>query len=440
MTRLPGLRRMNAGRLAVLRLVRPMPRRRPFHASPLPERVVESPDQLSECLEHLRAAPVIGFDTEFVGENSYRPDLCLVQVATAGRLVLIDPLAAGPLDAFWEVLLDPARVVVVHAGREEVRMCHFATGRPPTNVFDVQIAAALVGLPYPIGYGGVVQEVLGARAHKGETLTDWRRRPLTASQVKYAYDDVRFLLPIWERLTDRLRRLDRADWAAEEFAAFVKRSITDDPTVERWRKLKGLGGLSRRELAVVREVFAWRDEVAARLNRPPRVILRDDLLSEIARRSFGHGRPEDLHNLRGVPHRDADAILAAVRRAEALSPHEWPDFAEREIDPPHIATLATLLNVVLAEWCGRMELAPNVVATSADLKSLVRARQPDGRPPNDSALTSGWRAVHVRPYLEAVLDGESVIRVIDPGSHSPLAVYPAGRPLPPTADADSDEG
>lgn len=416
---------MKATRFAFLRPRRPMPRRRPFHLTPLPEQVVERPDQLPECLDHLRAAPVLGFDTEFVGEDSYRPDLCLVQVATAERLILIDPLTCGPLDGFWELLLDPGRTVVVHAGREEVRMCQFAAGWPPANVFDIQIAAALVGLPYPIGYAGVVQEVLGARAHKGETLTDWRRRPLSASQVKYAYDDVRFLLPIWARLADQLRRLDRLSWAAEEFAAFVTRSVAADPTVERWRKLKGLGGLSRRELAVVREVFAWRDEVAARLNRPPRVILRDDLLPEIARRS------DDLRALRGVPHREADAILAAVRRAEAVPPAEWPEYAEREIDQPHVATLATLLNVVLAEWCARTQLAPNIVATSYDLKSLVRARQADGRPATDSSLAAGWRAAVVRPHLEAVLDGEAVVRVTDPRSPTPIAVYPAGGPLPP---------
>jgi ribonuclease D len=166
------------------------------------------------------------------------------------------------------------------------------------------------------------------------------------------------------------------------------------------------------------------------LNRPPRVVLRDDLLPEIARRS--HTRPEDLHALRGVSHRDADAILAAVRRAEALPPSEWPAYAERDIDPPHVATLASLLNVVLAEWCARKQLAPNLVATSQDLKEIVRARQPGSQRAVDSSLTNGWRAKHVRPYLEAVLEGESVIRVTDPRSPTPITVYPADEPLPPT--------
>ena len=132
------------------------------------------------------------------------------------------------------------------------------------------------------------QEILGARAHKGETLTDWRRRPLTANQVRYAFDDVRYLLPLWERLSDRLKKLKRGAWAVEEFKAFVKRAVADDPAVEKWRRLKGLGGLGRRELAVAREVFVWREEFAARLNRPPRVLLRDDLIVELARRATRH--------------------------------------------------------------------------------------------------------------------------------------------------------
>src|SRR5262245_50489633 len=133
-----------------------MARRRPFHPPALPEHVVERPVQLAEFLDHLRTQPHLGLDTEFVGEDSDRPDLWLVRAAPPACLFLVDPFGCGPLDAFWELLLDPNRVVVVHAGREELRMCRFAVGAPPANVFDVQIGAALVGLPYPIGYSGLV--------------------------------------------------------------------------------------------------------------------------------------------------------------------------------------------------------------------------------------------------------------------------------------------
>jgi ribonuclease D len=187
--------------------------RRPPATPDLPEQTVTDADALGEVLDHIAAEPVVGLDTEFVGEESYRPELCLVQVSTPSRLILLDPYACGDLSPFWELLTDPKRVTVVHAGREEVRMCKHAIGRPPANVYDLQIACALVGMTYPIGYAGLVQEVLKARMNKGETLTDWRRRPLTPNQVRYAFDDVRYLLPLWANITGKLKKLKRGPWA-----------------------------------------------------------------------------------------------------------------------------------------------------------------------------------------------------------------------------------
>src|SRR5262249_23520709 len=159
---------------------------------------------------------------------------------------------SGPLDEFWKLLLDPNRTTVVHAGREDVRICFFQAEKPPANVFDVQLAAGLVGLTYPIGYAALVHDLLGRRMTTGETLTDCRRRPLSPGQVRYAYDDVRFLLPAWRKFTDRLKRLKRTAWAEEEFAAAVRRAVGDEEAAaEKWRKVKGIGGLDRRALAVV---------------------------------------------------------------------------------------------------------------------------------------------------------------------------------------------
>lgn len=398
--------------------------RRRVNLPQLPEQVVTRPDQLAELCRHLAAQPVVAFDTEFVGEDSYRPDLCLIQVATPDRLAVIDPLAVGDVDPFWHLLLDPARTTVAHAGREETRLCYFAVGHPPARLFDIQLAAALVGFSYPIGYGGIVQELIGHRTSKSETLTDWRRRPLTPAQMRYAFDDVRYLLPLYKLLAGRLRQLDRLGWADEEMAAFVKEWITDDPTGEKWRRVKGLGGLSRRELAVAREVYHWRDAFASRVNRPPRQIMRDDLLADIARRS--PTRADELLDFRGIPRGEADTIAAAVRRGLALPADQLPAPPERDNDPPHVGTLATLLGVVLADVCARNHLAANLVATSSDLKELVRSRQPGADPLSaDNRLAGGWRAAFIRPQLDAVLDGKSVLAVRDPRKPAPLTVKPA---------------
>lgn len=409
----------------------------------LPEHLIFDPAQVPGFLDHIARSPVVGFDTEFVGEDAYRPELCLVQVSTAEQLFVVDPFNAGPLDKFWELLLDPARTTVVHAGREDVRMCFFEAGNPPANVVDVQIAAGLVGLTYPIGYAGLVNDVLGQRMTKGETLTDWRRRPLSPAQVRYAFDDVRFLLPAWKKITDRLKRLKREEWAAEEFKTAVFKAIGDEETAaERWRRVKGIGGLERRQLAVVRELFGWRETFAERVNRPPRQLMRDDVLAELARRM--PGKPDELTAYRGVPRGETDRILDAVRRGRALAADQLPDLEPRDNDPPHVLLLASLLGVVLTDWCGKNRLASNLVASGSDLKAVVRSRAA-GEPLPDVPLARGWRGAVVLPELQAVLDGTTAVRVENPSASHPISLVPvvieAEEPesgdAPPVSQTDS---
>lgn len=382
------------------------------------EQVVTTAADLAACCAYLAGCPQIGFDTEFVGEDTYHPRLCLVQVATPERLLLIDPLMAGPLDAFWKLIVDPARLVVVHAGREEVRLCHFWAGQPPGNLFDLQIAAGLIGLNYPLGHGALVSQLLRVQLSKGETLTEWRERPLTAEQVRYAFDDVRYLLPLWQKIQHRLHHLGRAEWALEEFARLQGNALATPEATEKFRKLRGLGSLDRRRLAIVRELYAWREDRATQSNRPPRTIVRDDLLVEIARRN--PLRERDLQVVRGLAHRDLGAIVEVVARARALPPEQCPVAAEREQDPPQVGLIAHILMAVLADWCARNHLAPSLAASSHDVKLLVRARL-QGQPlPEESLLTRGWRGAHVLPELLAVLDGRRSLRIANVASATPF--------------------
>jgi ribonuclease D len=390
------------------------------------EEIVSQPEELAACCAYLATCPRIGFDTEFVGEDTFHPRLCLVQVAAPERLFLIDPLSAGPLDAFWQLLVDPGRQVVVHAGREEVRLCRLWAGQAPGNLFDLQLAAGLVGLPYPLGHGTLVNHVLGVHLPKGETLTEWRHRPLTTAQVRYAFDDVRHLLAAAERLTRRLDKLGRLDWAHEEFARLAASAEPDAPGAdERWRKLSGLGSLDRRRLAVVRALYDWRQQMAERTNRPARQVVRDDLLVEIARR--GPSRERDLQVVRGLQRRFIDDIVRVVQEARALPLEECPTPAGREQDPPQVALVGHVLNAVLGDLCARQRLAPSLVTTSADVKGLVRARL-SGEPLPETTLTRGWRAAHVLPELLAVLDGRRLLRIANVRAEAPFGYeeVPAG--------------
>jgi ribonuclease D len=392
----------------------------------VPEYIVTDSSGVRTCCEDVAASPQIAFDTEFVGEETYVPHLCLVQVATPNALYVLDPFDCGPLDEFWKLVADPARVSVVHAGREEVRICNGAIGRPPANLFDVQIAAGLLGLGYPLGYGPLIQSVLRKRLAKGETLTDWRKRPLSQQQIRYAFDDVRDLLAVWKRMDSKLTKLGRSAWAREEFDNFVRKAMMEGGEVERWRRLKGVSNLDAQRLAVVREVYMWREESAARRNRPARTVLRDDLIVEIAKR--GPKREEEISSLRGLGRADTAGILEAVERAGKLAPEDWPEELERDNDPHAVALVASLLNVVLADWCARQELTTPLVATSADVRKLVRAAAKGEPPPADSGLTAGWRREQVLPVLQEVLEGKRALRVRSLEGDVPLEYGHARRP------------
>jgi ribonuclease D len=342
-----------------------------------------------------------------------------VQVATDERLFLLDPLSCGPLDGFWKLVIDPAHTVIVHAGREEVRLCRLWTGRTPGNLFDLQIAAGLTGPIYPMGHGNLVHQILGINLPKGETLTEWRERPLTPAQIRYAFDDVRFLIPLWKKLAQRLAKLGRGDWAREEFARMAQAAAPEEPAQEKWRKLRGLGSLDRRRLAAVRALFNWREATAATTNRPTRAIIRDDLIVEIAKRN--PVRERDLHVVRGLPKRDLAAIVAVMEQVRALPPEELPRAADREQDPPQVTLTANVLNAVLGDLCAKMRLSPNLVANSSDVKALVRARFAGAPLPAESQLTRGWRSEHLLPELLALLDGRRVLRIGDLQADGPFA-------------------
>jgi ribonuclease D len=388
------------------------------------EIVVADPQTLAECCARLAETTCLGFDTEFVGEETYEPSLCLIQVSTPAALFLIDPMSAGPLDAFWNLLVEPTRTVIVHAGREETRMCKRFSGQTPTNWVDLQVAAGLVGLNYPMGHGALVYQLLGTQLSKGETLTEWRHRPLTPSQISYAFDDVRYLLPLWEKLDEYLAELGRRDWARQDFTRFIAQALPELnnqlAVADKWRKLKGLGVLDRKRLALVREMFLTREAVAAEMNRPPRVLVRDDLLVEIARRN--PKSPDEVQTMRGMARRFVQPLWDAIERARKLPIDQMPKPLERDQDRPQVALVVNLLAAILNDFCAREKLAVGLTATMSDLKDLVRTKMQKELPSETNLLLTGWRKNFVLPVLLEFLEGKRSVRITDLQAESPFAL------------------
>jgi ribonuclease D len=386
------------------------------------ELLVDTADALDACSNHVAASPVIGLDTEFVGEHSYHPELCLIQIATETALYLVDPFAFDDLKPLWDRICDPSRQVVVHAGREEIRLCHLGCGRSPDKLVDLQIAAGLVGYPYPLGHGPLIQSVLGKKIKKGETLTEWRTRPLAPAQIRYAFDDVRYLLPVWAKLEKRLTDLDRHAWAAEEFRKLRDQATpetpSDDSIGERWRKIRGLGSLDRRQLAMIRELYLWRERKAHEWNRPARVIVRDDLLVEIV-----HRQPQSAQDymvIRGLGHKFVDEIFELYQTVKTTPAERFPIVTEREQDSGQVTMAISLLSAVLPDFAARNHLAPNLVATTNDLRVLTRAFAVGKVAEAAIGLTRGWRAQAVLPHFVAILEGKRSLRIADLSRDAPL--------------------
>lgn len=384
---------------------------------------INTDEQLRSYCRKLTDAKTIAFDTEFVSEHTYRPVLCLIQIEADGELAVIDPIAIGDMTPFWEAIATPGHETIVHAGRGEVEFCMLAIGRPPAQLIDVQVAAALAGSEYPAGLGNLIARFLGQTPPKHETRTDWRRRPLSKRQVEYALNDARYLPPLRNTILAKLQELGRLEWLDEEMAAWQK-AIDHALSHERWRRVSGYAGIDARGLAIIRELFHWRDAEAQRRDQPARRILRDDLIVELARR--GSADPNRIRAVRGLERGDLqrrlEEIAAAIQRGLDLPETECPPRAPRQ-QVPELSVLGQFLFAALGSICREAQLAPNLVGTPNDIRDWIAYRTGRGRskPGSVPQLAQGWRETFVGRLFEDLLSGKLSIRVADPKSDHPLA-------------------
>jgi len=382
---------------------------------------ITNPESLHQLCEKIAAQKLVAFDTEFVAEDSYRPELCLVQVATLDEIAIIDPYTCVDLSPFWESLIDPETTVIVHAGREETLFCYRATRKLIPKLFDIQIAAAFLGFEYPASYGNLVHRFTGMVLDKEETRSDWRNRPLSNQQLQYAAQDVRDLPRLFETLSQHLMKQDRLSWLEEETRR-RQEELADFESNESWFRISGIQALSGNSLSIVRGLWNWRDLKAKERDVPPRKVLRDDLLIELARRGTSDVRR--MTSLRGMEHRHTKQYLPELSKAieESLldPPPTWPKKHRYGKGQP-AGMLTQFLSAALAYICRTKRIAPAIVATSDDLRDFVKYRlepQHEDAPP--PCLTVGWRAEIVGKELDELLAGRLGMVLDNPSSEMPI--------------------
>ena len=383
--------------------------------------------EVSDLAASVRRHGIMGLDTEFVSERTYRPVLALVQVATPDGVFLIDPLAPGePDQPIWDAMADADVCTVVHALHEEARFCLRRTGRLPGDLFDVQLGAAFNGSHYPIAYDKLVGQELRRSLGPSQSRTDWLQRPLTGPQMRYAADDVRWLLPLRDRLQARMQANQSLGWFQEEMSQRL-RELERGGGEGVWRRLAGSGKLQPRSLAALRELAQWREHEAARADVPLRRVARDDLLIGIAQQ-----RPsnlEELLSLRGgrdLRRQHRTPILRAVQRALDLAEPDLPQRERPQRQPKPKRAALLFLEAVLTAACERHRVDPSLVGSSGQLRQLVawnaNGRDPDRRPP----LLRGWRAEVCGDALLDALSGQVSLRLSDPQAAQPLAMVGTG--------------
>lgn len=385
---------------------------------------IKTESALQQLCQDLAQAPLISFDTEFVAEDSYRPQLCLLQVATESHIAIIDPLECEDLTPFWDLLVDPDRSVVVHSGREEILFCYRATGKLIPNLFDIQIAAGFLGMEYPASYGKLVQRVVGRTLDKEETRSDWRHRPLSRQQLEYAAQDVRDLAKIYRHLTERLHKHGRLTWLMEE-TRLKQEELSSLESSENWHRLSGVSALSGKSLSIARGLWNWRDSRARQRNVPPRKILRDDLIIELARRATAD--PRRVSALRGMEYRNTRQLIPELSQVIEESilhpPPIWPRKHRYGKGQP-ASMLTQFLAAAMAFICHQKHIAPMLVATSDDLRDFVLYRLDEeadqSHPP---ALLRGWRADIVGRDLDDLLEGKIGIVLENPQSDIPIKFF-----------------
>ena len=351
--------------------------------------LITKTDALSQLVERLSQHPFVAVDTEFMRENSYWPELCLIQIASTEEAAAVDPKAEGiDLSSLLDLLVNNDQVLkVFHAGSQDLEIVHNLTGKMPKALFDTQIAAMALGHGEQVGYSNLIESMLGHSLDKGARFTDWSRRPLDKRQIDYAIADVTHLAKIFPRLVDKLKKTGRGAWLDEEMERLADPSSFAFEPEDAWKRLR-LPSRNPQVLGRLRALAGWREIEARTKNIPRGRIVKDDTLVELA--AHPPKTQDDLAKVRGLSagwkSNDIGArMMAALDKARPLDAEELPTRDPRRPGLTKDAALVSdLLKLLLKIRAKESGVAPRLVARSDDLEALAAGAR-------DLNILKGWR-------------------------------------------------
>lgn len=359
---------------------------------------------LAEHCRQWRQLPYVALDTEFMRVDTFYPIAGLIQVGDGQRAFLIDPLLIGDWQPLAELLEDSAVAKVLHACSEDLEVLMRLTGSLPAPLFDTQLAAGYLNLGFSMGYSRLVQEVLGIELPKGETRSDWLQRPLSETQVSYAAEDAVHLAEVYERLRPQLSE-DKNTWVLEDGAELVAQLRRETDPYELYRDAKLAWKLSRAQLAVLRELCAWREREARARNLPRNRVLREQSLWPLARTQPDNlsalAKIEDMHPR--TIRQDGEFLLELIKKAASVPPSEWPPALPEPLPIEASALLKQLRAIGQAEG-ERLGIAPELMLRKKTLEALLKSGYPNGPYQLPDSLR-GWRRERMGQALLDCLAG-----------------------------------
>lgn len=374
--------------------------------------LITTSEALAALCDDLADADFITVDTEFMRENTFWPELCLVQIADSQQAAAIDPMAPGiDLAPLLHLLTDNHDVLkVFHAGGQDVEIIYNLSGKTPWPIFDTQIAAMALGQAEQIGYSNLVEGWLGLSIDKGARFTDWSRRPLDARQIDYAIGDVTHLSKIFPKMLNRLRKNGRGEWLDAEMERLADPAQYESDPQAMWQRIR-VQGRNAQMLGRLRALAAWRESEARSKNLPRGRIVKDETLADIA--AHPPKSQADLPRVRGLSPtwRDNDIgrrLMAALAEAQPLDADELPARSPRG---PSLgkegALVADLLKLLLKIRSREIDVASRLLARSDDLEALAAGVR-EGLP-----ILEGWRYEQFGRDALALVEGHMAFAVVN---------------------------
>jgi len=364
-------------------------------------RYITQADELEQLCQQLSQSEFVTVDTEFVREQTYYPQLALIQIADQQTIACIDPLAIDDLSPLKQLFSNPAVTKVFHAAGQDMEIFYLIFGELPQPLFDTQIAATVLGQGEQIGYANLVKELLDVDLDKSHSRTNWLQRPLDPKQISYAEDDVRYLSQLYPLQLKALEAQNRSDWLTEDFASLANPARYQTTPDTAWRKIKGLNKLKGLQLAVLQKLSAWREQQAIDKDKPRRWIAADVIMLDIAKL-----RPKDitaLEKIRGIPanlvQRNGEKLLQCIREAEAMPKDEWPSLPRPKRLTPGQDALVDVLSAIIKLNAQQYQITPTTLASRKELEQLVQGER-------ELEVLNGWRRHHGGEKLLAFLQGD----------------------------------